>query len=155
MPDRADPTPTPTDGPLAPLARVMVVDDEPLNVDLLRRTLNRHFEVVEADSAAEALRWLEAHGGDVALILCDQLMPGQNGTQLAAHVRRKWPTIRFVLVTGVDEHDDVVAAKKDGVVDEVVAKPWNARILRSRLRELAVRSGDEAVGSAGGLLSGR
>jgi CheY-like chemotaxis protein len=116
----------------------MVVDDEPLNLDLLRRTLQRHFEVVEADSAGDAMRWLEAHGGDVALILCDQLMPGQNGTQLAATVRTRWPTIRFVLVTGVDEHDDVVTARKQGVVDEVVAKPWNAKALRSRLRELAL-----------------
>jgi CheY-like chemotaxis protein len=117
--------------------RVMVVDDEPLNVDLLKRTLQRQFEVVEATSAGEALAWLRGHGGDVAVILCDQLMPGQSGTQLAAVVRRQWPAIRLVLVTGVDENDEVVAARRDGVVDEVVAKPWNAQALRTRLRQLA------------------
>lgn len=119
------------------MPRVMVVDDEPLNVDLLRRTLQRQFEVVEAVSAAEALDWLDRHGGDLAVILCDQLMPGKSGTQLAAEVRERWPAIRFVLVTGVDEHDDVVAARRDGVVDEVVPKPWNAVALRTRLRQLA------------------
>jgi CheY-like chemotaxis protein len=136
MAERDDVTPPPvyTSGALP---RVMVVDDEPLNLDLLRRTLQRQFDIVEADSAADALRWLEGNGGEVALILCDQLMPGQNGTELAELVRRRWPSIRFVLVTGVDEHDDVVAARRAGIVDEVVAKPWNAKALRSRLSELA------------------
>lgn len=121
----------------AVLPRVMVVDDEPLNLDLLRRTLQRQFEVVEAISASEALEWLERRDGDLAVILCDQLMPGMSGTQLAADVRRRWPAIRFVLVTGVDEHDDVVSARRDGVVDDVVPKPWNANSLRTRLRQLA------------------
>jgi two-component system response regulator HupR/HoxA len=119
------------------LAKIMVVDDEPLNLDLLRRTLQRQFQIVEAESAAVALTWLEGHEGMVSVIVCDQLMPGQNGTQLAAVVRQRWPQIRFVLVTGVDAHVDVVAAKRAGVVDDVVGKPWNARTLRARLKELA------------------
>lgn len=119
------------------LPRVMVVDDEPLNVDLLRRTLQRQFDVVEAASADEALSWLQGNGGDIAVILCDQLMPGQSGTELAQVVRSRWPQIRFVLVTGVDESDEVIAAKRDGLVDDVVAKPWNAGVLRTRLRQLA------------------
>lgn len=114
-------------------ARVMVVDDEPMNLDLLRRTLQKQFEIVTAESAAEALRWLGEHGGDVRVILCDQLMPGLSGTELAAEVRARWPQIRFVLVTGVDENEDVVAAHRAGVVDEIVAKPWNAARLREKL----------------------
>jgi len=120
----------------APPPRVMVVDDEPLNLDLLRRTL-RGFDVVEAVSAAEALEWLESNNGALSLILCDQLMPGRSGTQLAALVRSRWPAIRFVLVTGVDESEEVLAARRDGVVDDVVAKPWNGTALRARLRQLA------------------
>ena len=122
---------------VAAMPRVMVVDDEPLNLDLLRRTLGRQFDVVEAVSATEALEWLEQHDGSLSLILCDQLMPGRSGTELAALVRQRWPLIRFVIVTGVDESDEVVAAKRDGVVDDVVAKPWNAASLRTRLRQLA------------------
>ena len=118
-------------------ARVMVVDDEPLNLDLLRRTLQRQFEIVEAASGREALAWLDANAGAVAVIVCDQLMPGITGTELAAQVRARWPTIKFVLVTGVDENVEVVAAKKAGIVDDVVGKPWLAGQLRARLKELA------------------
>lgn len=123
-----------------PRLRVMVVDDEPLNLDLLRRTLQRQFDIVEAGSAAEALALLDGDGGAIALILCDQLMPGRSGTELAVEVRRRWPTIRFVLVTGVDEAAEVVAAHKAGLLDEVVGKPWNAAKLRTRLLELAATS---------------
>ena len=129
---------TPPAGIDVVLPRVMVVDDEPLNLDLLRRTLNRQFVITEADSGDAALRWLEGHAADIDVIVCDQLMSGQSGTQLATVVRARWPRIRFVLVTGVDEHDDVIAARRSGVVDDVVPKPWNARTLRSRLRELAI-----------------
>lgn len=118
-------------------ARIMVVDDEPLNLDLLRRTLQRQFEIVEATSGTHALEWLEANAGAVAVILCDQLMPGIAGTELAAKVRGKWPHIKFVLVTGVDENDEVLAAKKAGLLDDVVGKPWVAGTLRTRLKELA------------------
>jgi len=118
-------------------AKVMVVDDEPMNVDLLRRTLQRQFEIIEATSGQVALEWLEANAGGVAVILCDQLMPGICGTELAAKVRVRWPAIKFVLVTGVDEADEVIAAKKAGIVDDVVGKPWVAGQLRARLKELA------------------
>ncbi len=114
-----------------------MVDDEPLNLDLMRRTLQRQFQIVEASSGHEAMAWLEANGAAVVVIVCDQLMPGINGTELAARVRVRWPAIKFVLVTGVDENDEVVAAKKAGTVDDVVGKPWVAGQLRTRLKELA------------------
>jgi CheY-like chemotaxis protein len=117
--------------------RIMVVDDEPLNLDLLRRTLQRQFEIVEAASGHEALAYLEANVGAITVIVCDQLMPGINGTELAARVRVRWPDIKFVLVTGVDENDEVVAAKKAGTVDDVVGKPWVAGPLRTKLKTLA------------------
>ncbi len=117
--------------------RVLVVDDEPLNLDLLRRTLQREFEIVTAACAAEALEVLEACGGAISLVLCDQLMPGRNGTELAADVRARWPGVKFVLVTGVDEADDVVAAEKSGLLDAIIGKPWNGAAVRERLKALA------------------
>lgn len=117
--------------------RILVVDDEPLNLDLLRRTLQREFEIVTVSGSAEAIAHLERSGGAVAVVLCDQMMPGKNGTELAAEVRARWPAVKFVLVTGVDEADDVVAAQKSGVVDEIIAKPWNGAKVRERLRALA------------------
>ena len=120
---------------LARLPCLLVVDDEPLNRDLLRRTLKRDFEVVEAEDAREALVVL-GERDDVALVLSDQLMPGRSGTELAREVRAIRPALPFVLLTGYDDDPDVAAARTSGFVAAVVAKPWQAPALRGLVARL-------------------
>jgi len=117
---------------------LLVVDDEPLNRDLLRRTLKRDFEVVEAEDAKEALEVLGARS-DVALILCDQLMPGLSGTELAREVRALRPALPFVLLTGYDDDPEVTAAHSGGWVAAVVPKPWRGTALRGMVARLLGR----------------
>jgi two-component system response regulator HupR/HoxA len=110
---------------------VLVVDDEPLNRDLLRRVLGRHVDVEEAEDATQALEHLERLAGGVCLVLCDQLMPGRSGTELAAEARARWPELVFVLLTGYDDDPDVMAAVASGLVSHVVSKPWRAASLKA------------------------
>ena len=119
---------------VAPRVRplVLVVDDEQLNRELLRRVLKREYDVAEAEDAAAAIAALELEAA-IALVLCDQLMPGRCGTDLADEVRRRWPAIPFMLLTGYDEDAQVRDAVKRGAVCEVVAKPWRSDQLRARI----------------------
>lgn len=114
---------------------VLIVDDEPLNRDLLRRVLQRDYDVAEAEDAAGAIALLEARAGEVSLILCDQLMPGRNGTELAAEVRDRWPDVSFVLLTGYDDDPDVKRAHLTGMVYQVVTKPWRGSQLKQLIAE--------------------
>jgi two-component system response regulator HupR/HoxA len=113
---------------------LLVVDDEPENRDLLRRTLKRDFEVEDAEDATAALAVLSRRRVD--LMLCDQLMPGKSGTELAAEVKRRWPATRVVLLTGYDDDPEVAAAHADGRVAAVVGKPWQAARLRELIAQL-------------------
>lgn len=113
---------------------LLVVDDEPENRDLLRRTLKRDFEVEDAEDASAALAVLSRRRVD--LMLCDQLMPGKSGTELAAEVKQRWPTTRVVLLTGYDDDPEVAAAHADGRVAAVVGKPWQATRLRELIAQL-------------------
>jgi two-component system, NtrC family, response regulator HupR/HoxA len=113
---------------------LLVVDDEPENRDLLRRTLKRDFDVEDAEDASAALAVLGRR--QVALMLCDQLMPGKSGTDLAADVRERWPGTRVVLLTGYDDDPEVAAAHADGRVAAVVGKPWQATRLRALIAAL-------------------
>lgn len=117
-------------------ARVLVVDDEPLNRELLRRVLQREYEVEEAEDAAAALALLEKSHHEIRVVLCDQLMPGRSGTQLASEVHERWPDVAFVLLTGYDEADDVRAAHAKGIVKGVIAKPWRAPSLKAIIEQL-------------------
>ena len=55
-------------------AKMLVVDDEPDNLDLLYRTFRRDFQVLKAESGVHALEMLNQEG-EVAVIISDQRMP--------------------------------------------------------------------------------
>jgi CheY-like chemotaxis protein len=108
---------------------LLVVDDEPLNRDLLRRVLYHDYEIREAEDAVQAIAVLEAEG-PVDVLICDHVMPGTPGTELARSVRARWPETVALLLTGYDDAPEVHAACRAGVIFEVVAKPWVAPQLR-------------------------
>ena len=115
-------------------ARVLIVDDEPLNRELLRRVLMHDYAIEEAEDARYALRLLETRGEGIRLVLCDQLMPGRSGTDFAAEVRERWPEIVFLLLTGYDDDPEVEAAEERGIIHGVVSKPWRGAALKQRIQ---------------------
>jgi signal transduction histidine kinase/DNA-binding response OmpR family regulator len=80
--------------------RILIVDDDRLVRNGLRRILERHHEVELASSAERALEVLEQDRFDV--VLCDLIMPGMTGMQLYREVSRRAPAQaeRFVFLTG-------------------------------------------------------
>ncbi|GHG73748.1 hybrid sensor histidine kinase/response regulator [Comamonas sp. JC664] len=84
----------------SPRRRILVVDEEPRVVDLLRRLMQGH-ELVTAAHGDEALEVLRA-SADVDIILCDLMMPGLSGIQFYEQVRKTWPGLqeRIVFTSG-------------------------------------------------------
>jgi CheY-like chemotaxis protein len=83
-------------------AVILCVDDEPNSLVLRKLVLEKAgYEVVTANSAALALDVLTSR--QVNLVLSDQLMPGQTGTELARQIKTRWPTIPVILISGVNE----------------------------------------------------
>lgn len=72
--------------------RVLVVDDEELILRALGRSLKLHFEVVTANSAARALELIETDGVFDAVV-CDVVMPGQDGLTLYTTVSERYPKL--------------------------------------------------------------
>ncbi|MGA0563536.1 MHYT domain-containing protein [Ancylobacter sp. VNQ12] len=87
----------------AGVARVLVVDDDPLVLSATAAMLEDiGFVVSEAASGREALAMLN-NGLTVDVVLTDQAMPGMTGVQLAAAIGEHWPTLPVVLGTGYAE----------------------------------------------------
>jgi two-component system response regulator HupR/HoxA len=114
------------------LPTILIVDDEPLNRDLLRRLLYREYKVLEAPDAEAALTVLLATPVDV--VLCDQVMPGQSGTELAREVHARFPRTVALLLTGYEDAPEIARACREGVVFEVIGKPWVTSDLKETLR---------------------
>jgi CheY-like chemotaxis protein len=100
---------------------IMIVDDEPQVAEVLSRSLTRqghHTTVVH--SGQEALERL----GTVALdaMFLDVSMPGMNGLDVMAEVKRLKPALAVVVITGHATADEVERVKQLGAVD-VIQKP--------------------------------
>ena len=116
--------------------RLMVVDDEPDNLDLLYRTFRRDFDVLKADSGRKALQILDREG-EMAIIISDQRMPGMNGTEFLSKTVDRFPeTIRIVL-TGYTDVEDLVGAINSGKVFKYITKPWNPDELKTVVLQAA------------------
>jgi signal transduction histidine kinase/DNA-binding response OmpR family regulator len=81
-------------------AHILLVDDDPLVQNSIRRTLERRHDVVVVGSGARALEILATEKFDI--VLCDLIMPGMTGMQLFETVRERDPAqaARFVFLTG-------------------------------------------------------
>ncbi len=116
--------------------RLMVVDDEPDNLDLLYRTFRRDFEVIKAESAIAALQILDELG-EMALIISDQRMPEMLGTEFLSKTVDRFPdTIRIVL-TGYTDVEDLVEAINAGKVFKYITKPWSHEQLKAVVDQAA------------------
>jgi len=111
---------------------VLVVDDEPGSLDLLRRTLRRSYRVLQAGNGPEGLRCLG--GNAVAVVVADQRMPGMNGVEFLAETSRRHPGTERILLTGFTEVEWLVEAINRGRVFGYVSKPWHPEELLSLLR---------------------
>ncbi len=108
--------------------RVLVVDDQPVFVNILRHYLASDLHTVDtAQDGREALERFRARTFD--LVITDRAMPHMRGDELAAAVKKLSPHTRVILLTGYDGPTDAQAP--EGVVDTLVLKPVTHAALRA------------------------
>ncbi|MGB5971157.1 MAG: SpoIIE family protein phosphatase [Spirulinaceae cyanobacterium] len=115
---------------------LMVVDDEPDNLDLLYRTFRRDFRVRKADGALSALEILDQEG-EMAVIISDQRMPVMNGTEFLSKTVERFPDTIRILLTGYTDVEDLVEAINSGKVFKYITKPWNPEKLKAVVQQAA------------------
>jgi response regulator RpfG family c-di-GMP phosphodiesterase len=117
-------------------ARMLVVDDEPDNLDLLYRTFRRDFNVLRAESGQQALDVLAEHG-EVAVIISDQRMPEMKGTEFLSKTVPEFPDTVRIILTGFTDVEDLVDAINAGQVYRYITKPWDPEELKRVVQRAA------------------
>jgi adenylate cyclase len=130
-------TDRPPEAPPAPEtpAKILVVDDTPLNIRLLEAILiPRGYTVLQATSGPEALEICARERPD--LVLLDILMPGLDGHEVCRRLRADPATrlLPVVMVTASGEQQKILALESGA--DDFVAKPVNQAELLARVRSL-------------------
>jgi two-component system response regulator HupR/HoxA len=113
---------------------VLVVDDEPASVNLLRITLGLDYTVYTATSGTEALELLAAHP-EIALAIIDQRMPDMTGTELIQKTVEPYPDLVRIILTGYTDIESLIDAINAGRVYRYLTKPWNKDELLGVVRQ--------------------
>lgn len=116
-------------------AKVLVVDDEPVNVELISGYLGKDFEIIPAYSGKEALEKVRLANPDIVLL--DIMMPEVQGYEVCEKIRIQDLT-RFtpiVMITALTEIDDKIKAIESGA-DDFLTKPINRIELVTRIKSL-------------------
>jgi len=122
--------------------KILIVDDEPFNLDLLEQELgDLGYAVVRAESGAAALTQIDKVTPD--LVLLDYLMPGMNGIEVLQTIRKTQADLPIVMITAYGTIDLAVEAIKAGA-DDFITKPFDpehlALVVRKSLERAKLRS---------------
>jgi two-component system KDP operon response regulator KdpE len=117
--------------------RVLVVDDEPQILRVLRRSLESNgFEAVTAPDAATALDILRST--TVHLVITDLRMPDMDGVELCKQIRRA--SAMPILIISVKGEEETKVRALDAGADDYVTKPFGMEELMARVRALSRRA---------------
>ena len=116
--------------------KLMVVDDESNNLDLLYRTFRREFQVFRAESASLGIEILEKEG-EMAVIISDQSMPDMTGVEFFIETKDSFPDTIRILLTGYAEeqiNSDLDEIQKADIF-KCVTKPCSPQELSNVIQE--------------------
>ncbi|NEZ02663.1 response regulator [Wenzhouxiangella sp. XN201] len=127
-------------------ARILVVDDNEMNRDLLSRRLQkRGYRVSVVQDGRAALEWLEGNPCD--LVLLDIMMPGISGIEVLNRLRetRDVSELPIIMATAKGDQSDIVDALKRGAND-YVTKPLEFPVVLARVQtQLALKAANDQV----------
>ena len=112
---------------------VLLVDDEPHVLSALRRLLRKEgWKLLLAGSGQEGLKLLADNPVD--LVVSDMRMPHMDGAVFLGQVRRQYPQVTRLVLTGYAEREAVQRAFEQAGIHEMIAKPWDDEELKGILR---------------------
>ena len=124
-----------------PSLRILVVDDErPVRETLAEMLIAVSHKVELAGGGQEAID--KMHSSEFDLVFTDLAMPEMDGWETARIIRRNWPNVRIVLVTGYGPNTEPPPGEED-LVDAVIGKPFDFAQVGSTLNTLTRDLRDE------------
>ncbi len=121
---------------------VLIVDDEPVVLTVLREALRRGgYSVTTAASAEEAIDLFGKRSFD--LVLTDKNLPGASGLEVLRVARTLRPPPAVVLITGYSSYDSALEAFDDGALDYIEKPIKDLEVLRQRVRRALSRRDEQ------------
>lgn len=118
---------------MRPRHRIMIVDDDEMNIEILEDILGDAYDLTSAVSGAEALAKFSRFLPD--LVLLDIMMPGMDGYEVCRRIRadERYNYVKIILVSGKSETEDRIRGYEAGA-DDYVTKPYRSEELIAKIQ---------------------
>ena len=116
---------------------VLIVDDSPMNRDILSEILCDDFEILEAPNGPKCLELLNAWGSDISIVLLDIVMPDMDGFDVLSRMAAQGllEDLPVVMISSEDSAQTVRRAYELGASD-YISRPFDARIVHRRVTNI-------------------
>jgi PAS domain S-box-containing protein len=115
---------------------ILLVEDEPSVRQLAARLLKQEgYKVLEAQSGQHALQMYREYAGRIHLVFTDVVMPGMDGSALAARLKLLHPGLKVLFMSGYAENAEV-HHEEIGGGDAFLAKPFTPEVVLQRVRQV-------------------
>lgn len=113
---------------------VLIVDDSPLNIEILSETLKGEYEIIEASSGEECISQLKEYGKDIAVVLLDIIMPGMNGFDVLDYMKYNHilENVPVIAISG-DENGETIRRAYEAGVSDYIGRPFDAKVVYRRV----------------------
>ncbi len=124
------------------MKRILIVDDNLMMRKLIRNIfVNEEYEIVEAENGIEGLEIAKKY--DIDLVITDIIMPVMEGLELIMHLKRDFPDIKIIAISGGKPYY-LYMAKKLGI-EKIFTKPLNLHQFLSAVKKLIQLPGPEFI----------
>ena len=116
---------------------ILVVEDNPINREILCAILSKQYAVIQAENGQEALDILQTGKDDIALVLLDVIMPVMDGYTFLDRVKAdpELAIIPVIVMTQSEGEESEVSALAHGATD-FVAKPYRPQVILHRIASI-------------------
>ena len=114
--------------------KILVIDDSKETVAGLQSFFNNKYEVMTAENGLDGLKYFEEDDNGIDLVITDLVMPDISGVGVISIVKKKYPGIPVIAITGWGEHPEALATEADA--DLVLEKPFELSELDKHVTDM-------------------
>ena len=112
---------------------VLLVDDEEKTLKYFDKVYSKFFPVFCARNVEEAKQVLRDSSDKIGVLITDQRMPGEKGTDLLAYTKAAYPEIVRILTTAFSDINEAAKAVNQGEIYRYILKPWDLDEVKNQL----------------------
>lgn len=114
--------------------QILIVDDAPVNRELLAGILGDRYRILQASEGEECINMLRRYENDIALVLIDMIMPKKDGFEVLVYMNRNhWIEDIPVIMISTDNSDDSVSRAYSLGVSDYISSPFDAKVVYNRV----------------------